>query len=255
MKSAHHTGMLFEQYVEVIRRLRKECPWDREQTHSSIRHSLLEEAYEVIDAIDQNNPEELKQELGDLLLHVTLHSVMAEEEKAFAIDDLLTSAMEKMIRRHPHVFGDVKVENSGQVRANWEQLKMKEGRRSALDGIPKEIPALLRAGRIQEKASKVGFDWKESEDVWKKVNEEIQELHAAGGSDKVEELGDVLFSLVNYARFLDINPEMALKRTTEKFMRRFRHIEQELAKRGKKPEEVTLEELDGLWNEGKRMER
>jgi MazG family protein len=247
--------MLFEQYVEVIRRLRKECPWDREQTHSSIRHSLLEEAYEVIDAIDQNNPEELKQELGDLLLHVTLHSVMAEEEKAFAIDDLLTSAMEKMIRRHPHVFGDVKVENSGQVRANWEQLKMKEGRRSALDGIPKEIPALLRAGRIQEKASKVGFDWKESEDVWKKVNEEIQELHAAGGSDKVEELGDVLFSLVNYARFLDINPEMALKRTTEKFMRRFRHIEQELAKRGKKPEEVTLEELDGLWNEGKRMER
>jgi XTP/dITP diphosphohydrolase len=132
---------------------------------------------------------------------------------------------------------------------------MKEGRRSALDGIPKEIPALLRAGRIQEKASKVGFDWKESEDVWKKVNEEIQELHAAGGNDKVEELGDVLFSLVNYARFLDINPEMALKRTTEKFMRRFRHIEQELAKRGKKPEEVTLEELDGLWNEGKRMER
>lgn len=255
MNQSRDTGMIFEEYIEVIRKLRKECPWDREQTHSSIRHNLLEEAYEVIDAIDQNNLEELKQELGDILLHVTLHSVMAEEEKGFTIDDLLKSAMEKMIRRHPHVFSDVKAENSRQVKANWEQLKMKEGRLSALDGIPKEIPALLRAGRIQDKASKVGFDWKESEEVWKKVNEEIQELHAAGENDKEEELGDVLFTLVNYARFLDINPEMALKRTTEKFVRRFRHIEHELAKSGKRPQDATLEELDGLWNEGKRMER
>ncbi len=255
MKSNHDTGALFEQYVEVIRRLRKECPWDREQTHSSIRHSLLEEAYEVIDAIDEGNSEELKHELGDLLLHVTLHSVMAEEEKAFAIDDLLQSAMEKMIRRHPHVFGDVKAHDARQVKANWEQIKMKEGRQSILDGVPKEFPALLRAGRIQEKASKVGFDWKESEEVWKKVHEEIQELHAAEEDKKEEELGDVLFSLVNYARFLDVNPELALKKTTEKFMRRFRHIERELARKGKKPEDVTLEELDELWNEGKKKER
>jgi len=255
MKPSHHTGILFEQYVDVIRRLRKECPWDREQTHSSIRHSLLEEVYEVLDAIDHNDSEELKQELGDLLLHVTLHSIMAEEEEAFVMDDLLTSAMDKMIRRHPHVFSDVKVQHSGEVKANWEKLKMKEGRQSVLDGIPKELPALLRAGRIQEKASKVGFDWKESKEVWKKVNEEIQELHAAGSNDQEEELGDVLFSLVNYARFININPELALKRTTEKFVRRFRHIEQELARKGKKPEEVTIEELDGLWNEGKRLER
>jgi MazG family protein len=252
MKTHHQTGSLFERYVAVIRRLRTECPWDREQTHQSIRHSLIEEAYEVVEAIDHSDMKELKQELGDLLLHVTLHSVMAEEEKAFTIDDLIESAMEKMIRRHPHVFSDVKVGSAHEVKVNWERLKMKEGRRSVLDGVPKELPALLRANRIQEKASKVGFDWKETKDVWKKVNEEIQELQSAGGRDKEEEFGDVLFSLVNYARFLKINPELALRKTTEKFIRRFHHIEKELDRKGKKPEEVTLEELDELWNEGKR---
>ncbi|HLE33656.1 MAG TPA: nucleoside triphosphate pyrophosphohydrolase [Bacteroidota bacterium] len=255
MKTDHQTGTLFEQYVTVIRRLRAECPWDREQTHESIRHSLLEEAYEVIEAIDHNDLNELKQELGDLLLHVTLHSVMAEEKEAFTVNDLIKAATEKMIRRHPHVFAGTKVSGSHEVKANWEKLKMKEGRRSALDGVPKELPALLRAGRIQEKASKVGFDWKEAKEVWKKVNEELRELQAAGEDEKEEELGDVLFSLVNYARFVNINPELVLRKTTEKFIRRFHQIEEELRRKGKSPEEVTLEELDGLWNEVKRKNR
>ncbi|HLA69799.1 MAG TPA: nucleoside triphosphate pyrophosphohydrolase [Bacteroidota bacterium] len=253
MKANHQTGTLFEHYVAVVRRLRNECPWDREQTHQSIRHSLLEEAYEVIEAIDHNDMEELKQELGDLLLHVALHSVMAEQESAFTMNDVILATTEKMIRRHPHVFSDTKVSSAHEVKVNWEKLKMKEGRRSVLDGVPKELPALLRAGRIQEKASKVGFDWKETKDVWNKVSEEIQELESARERDKEEELGDVLFSLVNYARFLNMNPELALKKTTEKFIRRFHHIEQELTGKGKKPEDVTLEELDGLWNEGKRL--
>ncbi len=255
MKPTHQTGTLFEQYVAVIRRLRAECPWDREQTHESIRHSLLEEAYEVIEAIDNNNLDELKRELGDLLLHVTLHSVMAEEEKAFTVNDLIEAATEKMIRRHPHVFADAKVSGAHEVKANWEKLKMKEGRRSALDGVPKELPALLQAGRVQEKASKVGFDWKETKDVWRKVNEEVRELQNAGEGEKEEELGDVFFSLVNYARFLNINPELALRKTTEKFIRRFHHIEDELRRKGKSPEEVTLDELDDLWNEVKRRNR
>ena len=253
MKANHQTGTLFEHYVAVVRRLRDECPWDREQTHQSIRHSLLEEAYEVIEAIDHNDMEELKQELGDLLLHVALHSVMAEQESAFTMNDVILATTEKMISRHPHVFSDTKVSSAHEVKANWEKLKMKEGRRSVLDGVPKELPALLRAGRIQEKASKVGFDWKETKDVWNKVSEEIQELESAHERDKEEELGDVLFSLVNYARFLNMNPELALKKTTEKFIRRFHHIEQELTGKGKKAEDVTLEELDGLWNEGKRL--
>lgn len=250
MKHAHETEQRFGEYVAVVRRLRKECPWDREQTHHSIRHSLLEEAYEVLEAIDRDNPGDLKQELGDLLLHVTLHSIMAEEEKTFTVSGMIEAGMDKLIKRHPHVFGDAKAASAGEVKANWEKLKMKEGRRSVLDGVPKELPALLRATRIQEKASKVGFDWKEREDVWKKVAEEIEELHSTD-ADVEEELGDVLFSLVNYARFLDVNPELALKRTTEKFMQRFRHIERELAKQGRKPEDVSLEELDELWTEGK----
>lgn len=255
MKPKNQTGTLFEEYVAVIRRLRAECPWDREQTHESIRHSLLEETYEVIEAIDHNNLDELKRELGDLLLHVTLHSVMAEEKKAFTVNDLLEAATEKMVRRHPHVFAGTKVSGSHEVKANWEKLKMKEGRRSALDGVPKELPALLRASRVQDKASKVGFDWKETKDVWKKVSEEVQELETAGSHEKEEEFGDVLFSLVNYARFVNINPEMALRKTTEKFIKRFHYIEEELRRKGQSPEEVTPEELDSLWNEVKRRNR
>jgi MazG family protein len=250
---------LVAKYIEIVRRLRRECPWDREQTHQSIRHSLIEEAYEVVEAIDQNDLEELKKELGDLLYHIALHAVMAEEQKHFSLGDVIDDSMAKLIRRHPHVFGDAKLKDAKEVKANWEKLKMKEGRESLLDGIPRELPALLHAHRLQEKASKVGFDWKQKEEVWKKVKEEIEELHASersGISDELEEeYGDLLFALVNYARFLHLNAEHALRKANEKFARRFREIERELRQRGRRVEESTLEEMDRIWNEGKHKEK
>ncbi len=252
----HETDKLFFEYLTVVRRLRKDCPWDREQTHQSIRHSLIEEAYEVVEAIDHNDLGELKKELGDLLLHVALHAIMAEEKRVFDIEDVLKGSMEKLIRRHPHVFGETKVESAGQVKANWEKIKMSEGRNSLMDGVPKELPSLLRAHRLQEKASKVGFDWKEKSHVWEKVREEIDELHRSenkGTPDETEEeFGDLLFALVNYSRFLNVNPENALRKSTEKFIRRFQAIEQELGRRGKRVEESTLEEMDELWDAGKK---
>jgi nucleoside triphosphate diphosphatase len=245
----------FDKFMNIVRRVRKECPWDREQTHQSIRHSLLEETYEVIEAIDQNDSEELRKELGDLLLHVALHSVMAEEQRVFSITDVVNGEAEKLVRRHPHVFGTATAGSADEVKANWERIKLTEGRESILDGIPRELPALLRAHRTQEKASKVGFDWKEKRDVWKKVEEELGEFkEAESGRDAgrlEEEFGDLLFSLVNYARFLRINPEQALAKTIQKFTKRFRHIEKELKAKGKKPEEASLEEMDALWNESK----
>jgi MazG family protein len=256
--TTRRTTELFEQYLDIVRRLRKECPWDREQTHQSIRHSLIEEAYEVVESIDDKNMAELKAELGDLLLHVALHSVMAEEERAFTIDDVLTHAIEKLIRRHPHVFGQVKVTGAQEVKANWEKIKMTEGRRSLLDGVPKELPALLRASRLQEKASKVGFDWKDKQDVWNKVEEEMQEFRAAertGNKAEMEnELGDLLFAVVNYARFIHINPELALRKTNEKFTKRFQGIEESLRRQGKTLEQTSLEEMDQLWNRQKETE-
>ncbi len=246
----------FQRFMEVVVRLRKECPWDREQTHQSIRHSLIEETYEVVEAIDNDDPDELKRELGDLMLHVALHSVMAGEEGSFTVEDVLSASTEKLIRRHPHVFGTVKAGTSGEVKSNWEKIKMSEGRQSLLDGIPKELPSLLRAHRTQDKVSKVGFDWKEKSAVWEKVNEEINELKSAekeGDREAVEEeFGDLLFSLVNYARFLRVNPELALKKTTEKFTRRFRAMEREVLQKGKTLEHVSPEEMDELWNEEKR---
>ena len=246
-----------EKFVKIVKRLRKECPWDREQTHKSIRHSLIEETYEVVEAIDQNDPNELKKELGDLLLHIVLHAVMAEEEKSFTLEDVIDSISEKMIRRHPHVFGDVIVEDSHEVKRNWEQIKMTEGRKSVIDGVPKEMPALLRALRIQEKASKVGFDWKKKRDVWKKVDEEIGELAGAEKSknhDHIEEeYGDLLFSLVNYSRFIGVNPEFALKGSIDKFSKRFYHIEKELQRRGKCIGTVSMKEMDKIWDAKKKM--
>jgi XTP/dITP diphosphohydrolase len=245
-----------EKFIKIVRRLRKDCPWDREQTHKSIRHSLIEETYEVIEAIDQNNADELKKELGDLLLHIVLHSVMAEEEKSFTLNDVIDSISEKMIRRHPHVFGNTMVKDSHDVKRNWEHIKMSEGRKSVIDGVPKEMPALLRALRIQEKASKVGFDWKRKRDVWKKVDEEIEELADAERSKNrahiEEEYGDVLFSLVNYSRFIGVNPEFALKGSIDKFSRRFYHIEKELQRRGKRIGAVSMKEMDEIWDAKKK---
>ncbi|MBI2619160.1 MAG: nucleoside triphosphate pyrophosphohydrolase [Ignavibacteriales bacterium] len=259
MARSRSTSGHFEEFLAVVRRLRKDCPWDREQTHESIRHSLIEETYEVVEAIDRRNPEELKSELGDLLLHVALHSVIAEESREFSLEDVLAAETSKLIRRHPHVFGDVKVTSAKDVKANWEKIKLKEGRSSALDGVPRELPALLRAFRIQEKASKVGFDWAGKEDVWKKVTEELGEFRSAEEDATTsaieEEFGDLLFSLVNYARFLSVNPELALRKTAEKFERRFRKVEIELRKKGKTPEEASMEEMDLLWNAEKAARR
>ncbi len=253
-KSSH---VQFEDFLRVVARLRKECPWDREQTHQSIRQSLIEETYEVIDAIDVNDLIELKKELGDLLLHVALHSVMAEEKQAFTIGDVLDHVTEKLIRRHPHVFGDIRATTAGEVKANWERIKMSEGRASVLEGVPRTLPALLRAYRLQDKASKVGFDWNKKSDVWKKVNEEVMELRKAERSknpEKLEEeLGDILFALVNYSRFLHVNPEIALRRSIEKFTKRFHFIEKELKHQGKSLEDSTLDEMDRLWNKQKRL--
>ncbi|MBN1398048.1 MAG: nucleoside triphosphate pyrophosphohydrolase [Bacteroidetes bacterium] len=248
----------FENFIRIVRRLRKECPWDRKQTHKSIRHSLIEETYEVIEAINRDNPAELKQELGDILLHIVLHSVIAEEKQAFTIDDVIESISEKMTRRHPHVFGNVSVKNADEVKRNWEHIKLKEGRKSVIDGVPREMPALLRALRIQEKASKVGFDWKRKSNVWKKVVEEINELSDAERSREKkkikEEFGDILFALVNYSRFIDVNPEFALNGSIDKFSKRFSHIEDELKRRGKSIHKTSLKEMDEIWNLRKKKE-
>ncbi|MBI5464005.1 MAG: nucleoside triphosphate pyrophosphohydrolase [Ignavibacteriales bacterium] len=252
-------GAQFEEYVAIIRRLRKDCPWDRQQTHESLRPHLIEEAYETVETIDFKNWHELKVELGDLLLHIILHTVMAEEEKSFALEDVLASAVDKMIRRHPHVFSDTVPLTADEVSHRWESLKMQEGRTSALDGVPNSLPGLLRAFRLQDKASKVGFDWNDRKDVIKKIHEEIGELEASciqGDQNEMErEFGDLLFSLVNYARFLKINPEIALRHTMEKFSRRFRMIEEELRRQGKTPNDSSLAEMDTLWEEIKKKEK
>ena len=246
---------LFGEYLEVVRRLRRECPWDREQTHQSIRHSLIEETYEVIEAIDHRDMGELQRELGDLLLHIALHVVIAEESGSFSMGDVLASNLEKIIRRHPHVFGSTTVSSVSEIRQNWERIKLQEGRASVVDGVPRELPSLLRATRVQEKASKVGFDWKNKEDVWEKVEEEMRELTEAEGQSESEaieeEYGDLLFALVNYGRFLQVNPELSLRKAVDKFLGRFKAMEASLKQRGKAPHEASLDEMDRIWNEGK----
>lgn len=245
----------FNEFVDIVKRLRKECPWDKEQTNDSIKASTLEEAFEVVHAIDENDFDELKKELGDLLLHVVFHTQIAEELGHFSIENVIQSITDKMIRRHPHIFSDTTVNNSKDVKKNWETIKLEEGRSSVLDGLPKAMPALLRAHRMQEKASKVGFDWTNSEDVWKKVIEEISELKGAEETkiqnDIEEEFGDLLFALSNYARFIDINPENALRRACSKFDYRFRYIEGKLKENGKHISSSNLEEMDFYWNESK----
>ena len=247
----------FKEFVEIMSRLRKECPWDREQTHESIAGNTIEEAYEVVQAIDDKDPEELKKELGDLLLHVAFHSVIAEDSGNFNIEDVIHAITEKLIRRHPHVFADGTASNPEEIKQNWEAIKLSEGRTSVLEGIPSAMPALLRAHRIQEKAAKVGFDWEKKADVWKKVQEEIHELSHEIKHDDLEkmesEFGDVLFALINYARFIGINPENALRKTTTKFEKRFAYIEQKLAENNKKVTDSNLAEMDGYWNESKQF--
>lgn len=245
----------FDDLVEIVRILRNECPWDRKQTHQSIKDNLIEEAYEAVEAIDESDFEELEKELGDVLLHVVFHSRMAEQTDTFSIKDVIYSIQEKLIRRHPHVFGNEVAEDEEQVAENWENIKMEEGKKSVLDGIPKQLPALIRAQRMQEKAANVGFDWPEFSQVWKKLEEELQEfkevLEEGDLQKSREEFGDLLFSLVNAGRFFDLNAEDSLRSTNKKFIRRFQYIENQLDQENKTLSEASLEDMDKHWNEAK----
>lgn len=249
----------FSDLVEIVKILRKECPWDRKQTHESIKDNLIEEAYEAVEAIDTDDFSELKKELGDVLLHVVFHSNMAEETDTFSIGDVIYSIQEKLIRRHPHVFGDANAQDEKQVAENWENIKLKEGKESVLEGIPKQLPALIRSQRMQEKAANVGFDWPEWEQVWDKLEEELQEfketLEQEDHQKSREEFGDLLFSLVNVGRFFDLNAEDSLRSTNRKFIERFQYIEEQLKQEEKKLSEVSLAEMDRHWNDAKSNSR
>ncbi len=248
-------GNNFTEFVDIVKKLRLECPWDKEQTNDSIKAATIEEAYEVLESIDNKDFNELKKELGDLLFHIVFHSVMAEELNQFKLEEVIESIKEKLIRRHPHVFGETVVEGSDDVKKNWETIKLEEGRESVLEGVPENLPSLQRAHRLQEKAAKVGFDWERKEDVWKKVIEEIEEMHKSEKEETRKELeneiGDVFFALVNYARFLNINPEYALRKTNKKFINRFSYVEKKIKETGRKINESNLEEMDKYWEESK----
>lgn len=238
--------------------LREKCPWDRKQTLESLRHLTIEETYELADAILDNDLEEIKKELGDILLHIVFYAKIGSEQKAFDIADVAEGICEKLISRHPHIYGDVEVADEEEVKANWEKLKLKEGKKSVLEGVPRSLPAMVKATRIQDKARGVGFDWDNREQVWAKVNEELAELKEEIDNNaekaKVEsEFGDVLFSMINYARFIDIDPETALERTNKKFIKRFQYLETESKKDGKELSEMTLEEMDEYWNAAKKL--
>lgn len=235
--------------------LRAQCPWDKKQTMQSLRHLTIEETYELGDAILDNDLQEVKKELGDLLLHIVFYAKIGSETGDFDIADVANSVCEKLIIRHPHIYGDVKVDNEEDVKRNWEKIKLKEGNKSVLGGVPKSLPALVKASRIQDKAAGVGFDWDNIDDVFAKVKEEIEELHAEVKAQKhtaIEaEFGDVLFSLINYARFLKVNPEDALERTNKKFIARFQYLERKAAESGKSLRDMTLAEMEAYWQEAK----
>lgn len=246
----------FSDFLELVAILRKECPWDRKQTHESIKENLIEEAYEAVESIENKDYDELSRELGDLLLHVVFHSKMADESDNFDVNDVIYRISEKLIRRHPHIFSDTVVENEKEVAENWESIKLKEGRESILDGIPTDLPGLIKAHRMQEKAANVGFDWSEWTLAWEKLNEEIDEWReAVDGQSKAhqaEEFGDLLFSLVNVGRLLNLNAEDSIRQANKKFHYRFRYIEKKLKDQNRSLDQADLEEMDRYWNEAKR---
>ncbi len=251
-------------FVALVRHLRRDCPWDREQTHASTAHLLLEEAYEAADAIAHEDWDEFRRELGDLLLHVVFHSVIAEGDGRFTLLDVIQLETEKLVRRHPHVFGDTAVSGTGEVLKNWESIKQAERAaagtaeappKGVLDGVPKALPALLRAHRIQDKVAGVGFDFPSAEEAWGKVEEELHEYRTAAPERREAELGDVLFALVNHARLAGERAENALQATNARFARRFAHIEARLREAGRAPQDATLAEMDALWDEAKALER
>jgi XTP/dITP diphosphohydrolase len=248
----------FDRLLTIMDELRAQCPWDKKQTLQSLRHLTIEETYELGDAILNNDLEEVKKELGDLLLHLVFYAKIGSETQDFDIADVCNAICDKLIHRHPHIYGDIEVKDEEEVKQNWEKLKLKEGKKSVLEGVPNGLPALVKASRIQDKVKGVGFDWEESHQVWDKVQEELHELQvevASGNQDKMEaEFGDVLFSMINYARFLNINPEDALERTNKKFISRFQYLESKAAEMGKPIMDMTLAEMDVFWNEAKKMQ-
>ena len=248
----------FDRLLTIMEELREQCPWDRKQTMESLRHLTIEETYELGDAILDDNLNEIKGELGDLLLHIVFYAKIGSEKGSFDIADVANGICEKLINRHPHIYGDVKVEHEEEVKQNWEKIKLKEGKKSVLQGVPRSLPAMVKANRIQDKVAGVGFDWEQPEQVFEKLQEELGELQeevSQGNSDKIEaEFGDVLFSMINYARFLGINPENALERTNKKFSKRFQFLEGEAEKMGNSLKDMSLEEMDIYWNKAKEMD-
>jgi len=247
----------FERLLNIMDHLRAKCPWDKKQTMQSLRHLTIEETYELGDAILSNDLQEVKKELGDLLLHIVFYAKIGSETNSFNIADVANGVCEKLIERHPHIYGDVQVNNEEDVKRNWEKIKLKEGNKSVLGGVPKSLPALVKATRIQDKAAGVGFDWDNIDDVFAKIKEEIDELHsevkAQQQSNIESEFGDVLFSLINYARFLKVNPEDALERTNRKFIARFQYLEEKATAQGKSLKDMTLQEMETYWQEAKNL--
>ena len=242
----------FERLLVIMDELREQCPWDRKQTNETLRHLTIEETYELSDALLKGDDEEIKKELGDLFLHLVFYSKIGDEKGVFNVTDVLNSVCEKLIARHPHIYGDVEVKDEEEVKQNWEQLKLKEGNKSVLAGVPNSMPSMIKASRMQDKAAQVGFDWPQKEQVWEKVEEELNEFKDAHGSKKEEEFGDLIFSLINYARWLKINPDDALEATNKKFKYRFESIEQYAKENSIKIEEMTLSEMDEVWEQAKK---
>ena len=249
----------FNRLLDIMDELREKCPWDKKQTLESLRHLTIEETYELADAILDNDLQEIKKELGDVLLHIVFYAKIGSEKQAFDIADVANSISDKLIHRHPHIYGDVEVKDEEEVKQNWEKLKLKEGKKSVLEGVPKSLPALVKASRIQDKVAGVGFDWEEPKQVWEKVQEEIAELNEeikANNQENIEkEFGDVLFSMINYARFIKVNPENALEKTNKKFINRFQYIEEAAKNEGKELANMSLTEMDVYWEKSKEFFR
>jgi len=251
----------FDELLDIMSKLRAGCPWDKKQTFESLRYLTIEETYELSDAVINNDLDEIKKELGDLLLHIVFYSKIAEEKNAFTIEDVIEGISQKLISRHPHIFSDAKAENSDQAQANWEAIKLKEkGRKSVLEGVPTSLPAMVKAYRIQEKARGVGFDWDNAHQVLEKVIEEFREMRnevkSNGSHERIEaEFGDLLFALINYARFIDVNPDDALERTNQRFIKRFNYLEEQTLQKGKSLHDMTLDEMNVYWDEAKKMEK
>jgi MazG family protein len=257
MNSREDQLQAFDRLLTIMEELREQCPWDKKQTIQSLRHLTIEETYELGDAILENDLQEVKKELGDLLLHIVFYAKIGSETKDFDIADVANDICEKLISRHPHIYGDVTVADEEEVKRNWENLKLKEGKTSVLEGVPKSLPALVKAIRIQDKVAGVGFDWEEPSQVFEKLKEELAELQhevKVGNETKIEaEFGDVLFSMINYARFLKVDPENALERTNKKFIKRFQYLESKAKALGKSMKDMTLAEMDVYWEEAKKL--